>query len=386
MKKAKILCLVKASLDKLQSTNSSNNEETIGTAVHGVTESDLTVKSLCTLWSGMGHIYKVTVKRRATSKDVDLVIKHVAPPATAQGQQQSLGDRRKTDSYVVETNFYEHVAATLIQEHGLLIPQPYYIERKANNEILIVMEYIDSQSCYMSEPEMHQVLDWLATLHAAYWGNAAIDELVATAGLQETGSYWYLETRPDEHASMPNAGWQGRLKRAAHAIDARLKRDPLQCLIHGDAKDANVMTMFTTPNGNGKSASNNGDSNSDSSNKLSSSLYMCDFQYTGKGPPTKDLAYFFCTSAAPDDEDAAVDYYLNSLTSKLAANVKPPSRQQLDDSLDLAYCDFYRFMSGWGFWGSGGEDRVKAALDRLDGGKDLGSEEAYDKAVRREYG
>jgi len=66
---------------------------------------------------------------------------------------------------------------------------------------------------------------------------------------------------------------------------------------------------------------------------------------------------------------------------------EPPSFSHLRDSLELAYCDFCRFMSGWGYWGrmSAIQSRVRATLDKLDGGKDLGSESAYDEAIRRLY-
>ena len=40
---------------------------------------------------------------------------------------------------------------------------------------------------------------------------------------------------------MPRKGWEGRLKLAARAIDERLRRDEMQCCIHGDAKDANML-------------------------------------------------------------------------------------------------------------------------------------------------
>ena len=325
--------------------------------------SDLQVTTLCRLWSGMGHIYKVswnTCKNNLHS----LVIKHVVPPSS---RQQSVGDRRKTDSYRVETNFYDRLAAPLMQEHGLNIPTPLFIERRANNEVLICMSHIETAAAneISAEQWTRRVLDFLASFHAAYWGTAKVDAVVEQVGLQPIGGYWYLKTRLDEHSNMPSTGWQGRLKRAAAAIDDRLQRDAMQCLNHGDAKDANVLV---------------------SADGKDKDVYLCDFQYTGKGPPTKDLAYFFCTSATTDNEEAALDFYLERLVEKLPAGVTPPSKQQLQESLDLAYCDFWRFMLGWGVWGSGGEDRVWAVLDRLDSGKDLCSEKAYDMAVRREYG
>jgi len=372
MKKSEILRVTKLCLEKIRP----NDEEDV---VVVRDESDLQIITVQSLWGGMGHIYKVSVLKKDKSNEIisPLVIKHVAPPR----KSMSSGDQRKADSYQVECNFYERVAPRLIADHGLSLPEPYWVERdcgKGKNEIVIAMSFVEEDSSGSSlysspgsqedeDSAMKAVLTWLATLHAAFWGRERAEQIVQQAGLQPCGSYWHLDTRPDEHASMPNRGWEGRLKNAARAIDERLKRDPLQCIIHGDAKEANILV---------------------SKNKQSKQTFvtLCDFQYCGMGAATKDLAYFFCSSVSPDDERSALEFYLQQLTNRLPNDVTPPTMEELHDSLELAYCDFYRFMAGWGYWGSGGEDRVKAVLHRLDGGKDLGSEQAYDDAVRREYG
>ena len=327
------------------------------------------------------------------------MVKHVAAPRSSKNTQLSFGDRRKADSYQVEANFYENLAPRLLENEilGCPIPTPYLVQRdagKSKNEIVICMSYVDNSNAkdVVSDDDeaVQAMLSWLAAFHAAYWGSAAVDAIVDEIGLQKQGTYWHLETRPDEHAAMSNSGWQGRLKRAAKAIDDQLKRnDSMQCLIHGDAKDANVLYNRVVGVNNEK--------------KLQ--VTMVDFQYCGKGPPTKDLAYYFISSVSPENEDQAVEFYLQQLTQNLAAKAAaaaaddssatgsapppPPTMHELKASMDLAYCDFYRFMCGWGFWGAGGKDgqeRVQRILDRLDGGQDLGSEEAYEEAIRREYG
>ena len=388
MKKSEILrvsrlCL--ANLDASSATPSSGSSNTPPITIHD--ESDLSITTLCSLWGGMGHIYKITTTHPSYSS----IIKHVAPPRS---QQPSFGDRRKADSYIVEANFYDRLAPLLIQEHGLNLPRPLLVERSStadkkakskhkdgsgcNGAIVIGMSFIEEHSRQYSnisrECTTKAVLTWLATLHAAYWGQEPVDAIVDQAGLQPQGSYWYLDTRPDEHASMPSKGWEGRLKRAARAIDARLKRDPLQCIIHGDPKDANVLI---TNNTNATSAADNAEE---------VAVTLCDFQYCGKGPPTKDLAYYFCSSVnLGDNETMYLEFYWKELVKRLPEDATPPTMDELQESLDLAYCDFYRFMSGWGFWGSGGKYRVLRVLERLDGGKLLDSEEAYDEAMHREY-
>lgn len=350
MKKQEIVRLARICLPKL----GVSSDDVI---IHD--ESDLQISTLCSLWAGMGHIYKVTA-----SSSPSFVVKHVAAPR--KNKNQSLGDQRKAESYQVEASFYETLAPELISKHGINLPQPLHIERnagKGKNEIVICMSYIENQPIDLyNEKNIREILDWLAKFHASYWGHENVDAVVERVGLQTAGTYWHLDTRPDEHAAMPNTGWEGRLKRAARAIDERLKRDSMQCLIHGDTKDANILV--------------------DSNGKFT----MCDFQYCGKGPPSKDLAYFFYSSVSFEDELDALKFYLEKLRHYLPPGAVAPTMDELLDSVELAYCDLYRFLSGWGFWGNDDADRVKRVLDRLDGGKLLGSEEAYDFAVRREFG
>ncbi|GKY91630.1 hypothetical protein MPSEU_000134900 [Mayamaea pseudoterrestris] len=326
----------------------------------GLTRSDLQVDTIQRLWAGMGHIYRVSYGAHS------FVIKHICPPPI---DKQSYGDRRKALSYEVEAAFYKTLAQLLIDEHDLALPRPLHVEQHfdaklGRQEIIICMSYVDSSRARQGSEKdyIRAVLTWLATLHASHWGEECVDEIVEQVGLQKQGSYWYLDTRPDEHDNMPSKGWEGRLKRAARAIDSRLTRDDMQCLIHGDAKDANVMMTD------------------------SGSVVMCDFQYLGKGPPTKDLAYFFYTAVDVKNETETLQYYLHELSGMLPADATPPTLAQVQESLDLAFCDFTRFMSGWGYWGGNMENRVRAVLDRLDNGKDLGSEEAYEAAMHREFG
>jgi thiamine kinase-like enzyme len=355
----------------------------------------LDVTTLCSLWAGMGHIYKVTILQREpltqkSTTTTSIIVKHVAP---RRQQQQSVGDRRKAASYLVEANFYEHVAPDLLAIHKLPIPKPLYIERRNDEgeEIIIAMTYIEPPSPRslslhqdhhsQQRDQQRQVLTWLATLHAAYWG--VTDETIQRLGLQPIGTYWHFATRQEEHRNMPNNNcWQSRLKLATRAIDARLQRDLYQCVVHGDAKDENILLS-------GRGSRQNGEHEK-------TTVYFCDFQYCGKGVPAQDLAYYFCTacssnssSSVEEEEAILLDFYLQQLALKVRSNAALPTLRELHDMMDLAHCDYYRFMCGWGFWGSGGNggvDRVQRVLDRLDGGIKLASEELYDAAVRREYG
>lgn len=314
-------------------------------------EKDVKVKSVCRLWAGMGYIYDINVRG-----DFHIIVKHIVPPPK---QSRSFGDIRKATSYEVEANFFRHLAPHLIAEHKLSIPVPYHVENDSDNSITICMSRLEGSPGYLSDDDqIHAVLKWMATLHAATWGKA--DNLVEEKGLQPIGSYWHLDTRPSEHDSMPRRCWEGRLKRAARAIDERLKRDPMQCVIHGDLKDANMLF------------SNN-------------SVGIYDFQYCGRAPPTVDLAYFFCVAVGNAD-DAYLEFYHNQLVSLLGTSCKPPTFTQMKESLSIAFCDLQRFMSGWGSWGSDISHHVIEVLNRLDGGTILQSEDAYREAMLEHFG
>ena len=198
--------------------------------------------------------------------------------------RRSIGDERKAYSYWIEANYYQTLAPTLIEKYDLAIPITYHIEldgsfddgdvANSDNEVVgkdqtitICMSLLDgspSTNRY-STNHIHATLTWLATLHAGTWGTK-VDTYVQTKAVQPIGSYWHLDTRPDEHESMSRHGWEGRLKLAARAIHERLRRDSMQCCIHGDAKDANM--LFQKMDGGGISVS------------------MYDFQYCGKAPPS----------------------------------------------------------------------------------------------------
>jgi thiamine kinase-like enzyme len=153
---------------------------------------------------------------------------------------------------------------------------------------------------------------------------------------------------------------------AARAIHERLQSDPCQSLVHGDLKEANIMFV----------------SNQES---RSEHVVMCDFQYCGQGTPAQDLAYFFCSSIddLEDRQDEYLEYYVNQLTTYLPSHTTPmPNLTDMKDSLEWAYCDFLRFMLGWGSWGNDLTDVVRSKLLTLDGGKNLGSEEAYCAAMQ----
>ena len=77
---------------------------------------------------------------------------------------------------------------------------------------------------------------------------------------------------------------------------------------------------------------------------------LYDFQYCGKACPAKDVAYCLCCgSSAWDEADALARGYHRDLSAALAARgEEPPPVDAFLESLELAYADLGRWMSGWG--------------------------------------
>jgi aminoglycoside phosphotransferase (APT) family kinase protein len=166
----------------------------------------------------------------------------------------------------------------------------------------------------------------LAAFHAEYLG-------VPSEGLWESGTYWHLETRPDELDQLDDLS----LKNAARAMDAALKQGQFQTLVHGDAKLANFCF---------------GSDGAD--------VAAVDFQYVGGGCGMKDLAYFvgscFRDEEAEKRESEVLDFYfkeLKSFFSIIGSDVSPDELEAEWRSMyRVAWADFHRFMKGWspGHW------------------------------------
>jgi hypothetical protein len=92
-----------------------------------------------------------------------------------------------------------------------------------------------------------------------------------------------------------------------------------------------------------------------------------------------------CAAGATEGEleDTLLRCYHAALGAALRERGSPvPRLAALRDSLRVAYVDLYRFLAGWGDWGSAGLRRHAIALvDELDGGQALASEAAYREAL-----
>ena len=281
-----------------------------------------------TLWSGYGNINRIEL---VGAQFPSVIIKYVQPGEGEhpRGWNTDLSHERKLKSYRVETQWYDRQRN---RPSPILARIPKCIGLKSEgDETLLVLEDLDvsgfaGRRSSVNQIEWQSCVRWLAAFHAEHLG-------LASEGLWESGTYWHLETRPDELEKLDDLP----LKKAASAIDAKLKASAFQTLVHGDAKLANF--CFSSDG---------------------SEVAAVDFQYVGGGCGMKDLAYFvgscFRDEEAERRESEVLDFYFRELevfvewtgikirSPDLEADWRPLYR--------VAWADFHRFMKGWspGHW------------------------------------
>ncbi len=282
--------------------------------------------SVQTLWSGYGEIRRFFLKG---GKYARVIAKHIQWPDNQnhpRGWNTELSHQRKLKSYQIERNWYEHFSSKTTD--SCKIPQLLHVS-EIDNAILLIMEDLDESDFHIRlEPatvtleDAKNCLRWLAHFHATFMG-------VDPAGLWDTGTYWHLDTRPDELEKMGNK----RLKNAAKDIDQQLSNAQFQTLVHGDAKLANFCFSKTNE------------------------VAAIDFQYVGKGCGMKDVVYLISSCfediLAEKYEEELLDQYFQQLGLVIPKQI---DFQQLKEEwgklYKYAWADFYRFLDGWspGHW------------------------------------
>ena len=330
-------------------------------------------ESIASLWAGMGEIFEIRFYLNDNEKNIiSMICKKICLPANE--GSISYGDMRKKKSYEVEKCFYDRFAS-ILNKNDVTVPEGLYTKNSCSNLFICMTRLKGKSLSNLGIKNAKRAVKWAAKLHALTWGVRA-DEFVASMGLQSQGTYWYLDTRPNEFENIPRKGWEGRLYSAARAIDERLKADPFQSIIHGDFKAANMVSDGVDNFG------------------------MCDFQYCGKGCCLKDICYMiacYCSSSNIDSEgdrvhhpfeEAIFDLYYAELKANAAKQglLEVPSYDALLDAADLCFVDITRWMAGWGYWGNSFLiPRTQKILDKIDNGTLLSSENAYRQAVQSVY-
>lgn len=179
---------------------------------------------------------------------------------------------------------------------------------------VIVVTYRSS----LRDREVRACLGWLAHFHALFLG-------VEPEGLWPVGTYWHLETRPDELEAMDDA----ELKAAAADIDRRLSGCLFKTIVHGDAKVENF--CFS---------------------RRGHDVAAVDFQYVGGGCGMKDVVYLLgscmdereCERRVP----ALLEHYFTELKLFLKTDVDVDAlEKEWRDMFAFAWTDFHRFLLGW---------------------------------------
>jgi len=303
------------------------------------------------LWSGYGKIirYGLHYGLRSDLKEGDcrsIVVKHVKLPDQRdhpRGWNTDFSHQRKVTSYQVESAWYRDWSAAC--DACCRVPRCFVLE-SGDNEFLMVLEDLDAsgfsvRKTSVSITEMQACLAWLAHFHATFMGQTPSE-------LWRVGTYWHLDTRPDELAVLEDT----KLKQAAAHIDQRLRTSHYQSFVHGDAKLANF--CFSDTDTSKASAQATGIP------AKGIQVAAVDFQYVGGGCGMKDVAYFIGSCLHEADCERYEAVLLDSYFSQLGEALKMRSgtidiadvEREWRSLYPLAWTDFHRFVKGWspGHW------------------------------------
>ncbi|WP_436516327.1 phosphotransferase [Ekhidna sp. To15] len=278
------------------------------------------------LWSGYGEIRRYFLKG---GKLPSVIVKHIKWPNASnhpRGWNTKLSHLRKQKSYQVEKNWYSSYASQT--DAACRVPHCFH-SLESTDEIMLILEDLDASAFHIRlDPETISLedakncLSWLANFHAKFMHTAP-------EGLWPIGTYWHLDTRPDELDKMQN----DPLKKAAKGIDKILRNAKYQTLVHGDAKLANL--CFNKTNG----------------------VAAVDFQYVGKGCGIKDVAYFLSSCFDEDEcekyEEELLSHYFHQLEITINKSIDfQLVKEEWSFLYKYAWADFYRFLDGWnpGHW------------------------------------
>ncbi len=295
------------------------------------------IEVIQSLWSGYGKIVRFGLSGSTMNS---VVVKHVKLPEQTQhprGWNTDNSHARKIKSYQVEMAWYHQWSRRC--NETCRVPNCLALESKGN-EVLMILEDLDQagfpeRRSSVTIYEIKTCLSWLANFHATFMDEQPKD-------LWSLGTYWHLDTRPDELQALDDPA----LKNAAASIDQLLRNSPFQTFVHGDAKLAN---FCFSPNGKEVAA--------------------VDFQYVGGGCGVKDVAYFIGSCLNDEQcqqlESELLDYYFQILKTALKSQNKSVDVDAVEQDwrslYPVAWTDFHRFLKGW----SPGHWKINSYSERL---------------------
>jgi len=286
------------------------------------------IEEIQDLWSGYGKILRYGLVGTDTKSVVVKNVRLSQQKKNSKRKNTSLSHQRKLKSYKVEMAWYRQYSSRC--NELCRVPKWLALEWQGD-EFLMVLEDLDEagfpvRKARVNWNEIKTCLSWLANFHAEFMGEEPIN-------LWKQGTYWHLDTRPDELKALDDEG----LKGAAGKIDQKLKQARFRTFVHGDAKLAN---FCFSPDGIGVAA--------------------VDFQYVGGGCGMKDVAYFTGSCFYEDECESAESDVLEFYFSELRAALQRLKKDVDADALEaewrrlypVAWTDFHRFFKGWspGHW------------------------------------
>ncbi|MFT6633593.1 MAG: serine/threonine protein kinase [Bacteriovoracaceae bacterium] len=268
------------------------------------------------LWSGYGQLTRVTLNNQS------IIIKLIKFPEQVdhpRGWNSNLSHERKVKSYQIETTWYKNYNHEIENAYF-----PKYISSgEISNTKYLILEDLQEKGfkpqVSIQWSQISLCLKWLAYFHAKNLDNKANE-------LWKIGTYWHLDTRPDELQALND----NELITAAPVIDEKLNNARFKTIVHGDAKLANF--LFNE-----------------------SEVSAVDFQYVGGGVGVKDLAYFLSSIYNENEliknEKRCLDNYFFEFKNAMKQFNKHIDakliEQEWRELYPYAWCDFYRFLKGW---------------------------------------
>ncbi|MGB0370283.1 MAG: phosphotransferase [Opitutales bacterium] len=306
--------------------------ESIESKIISITGAERVIRTaeLQSLWSGYGRIVRYFLDG---GRMKSVIVKHVSPPTQGKhprGWNTDISHHRKLKSYQVEAAWYSKYSRACSLNSR--VPSLLGYE-DSGDQLLLILEDLDAAGFpkrlrSVNEDQLFACIRWLAHFHAQFLG-------YSPEGLWERGTYWHLDTRPDELKVLKDEDFD--LYEAAKAIDARLNSSRFKTLVHGDAKLAN----FCFP-------------------QDGTSVAAVDFQYIGGGCGVQDLAYFVGScldeNSCKEHETKILDSYFSILLEALSGAHESSDLDALEHEwrglYPVAWTDFHRFLKGWspGHW------------------------------------
>lgn len=267
------------------------------------------------LWSGYGCLKRIHLYNGSSFilKEINFASVQDHP----RGWATNISDERKRKSYQIEQNWYEGLSQKLDD----ITKVPALIYNQKGDTIALLLEdlnrlHFDQRHRSLNLDGIKRVLEWLARFHATFIG-------VEPEGLWPIGTYWHLDTRPEEYEIM-QSGW---LKENARRIDEVLNNATYKTIVHGDAKLANFCF----------------------SNEMD--VAAVDFQYVGGGCGMKDVAYLISSCLSSNDsiryESELLACYFEELCKHISDEITDDLEEEWRSLYPVAWADFIRFLQGW---------------------------------------